>query len=68
MTTVQDLERSRDEMVHAGTRGPSDDSIKKFLTAVSSSGDYLTVGCSVSGPLYLLAWHVRGCVARYWLG
>lgn len=33
MTTVQDLERSRDEMVHAGTRGPSDDSIKKFLTA-----------------------------------
>mmetsp|Transcript_34472 Transcript_34472/g.89562 ORF Transcript_34472/g.89562 Transcript_34472/m.89562 type:complete len:109 (-) Transcript_34472:20-346(-) len=33
MKTIQDLERARDEMVNAGSRGPSDDAIKTFLKA-----------------------------------
>mmetsp|Transcript_1186 Transcript_1186/g.3469 ORF Transcript_1186/g.3469 Transcript_1186/m.3469 type:complete len:311 (+) Transcript_1186:173-1105(+) len=31
MTTIHDLERTREEVLHAGARGPSEDSIRQFL-------------------------------------
>lgn len=35
MNAIQDLEQARDELVHAGRHGPSEESIKNFLKAVS---------------------------------